>query len=628
MITRTRSSQDYHSAGYFELFVFMPTEKTTIQKSLQSKVTESPLTSSNKKSYIEWLPLTVAIAYFVFNLVVVNPSGNFPLNDDYVYGLAVSNFLDTGNLQLFASGSACFLHIALGALASFIFGFSFEVLRSLNLALGFVSLISVFLIARELKVDRVTAGFASCLYAVNPITTNLQFTYMTDISAAAFFSIYFLFLLKAINKNNSPKHLVVSGLFLTAAILVRQSYVIFVIPNLVLLTINYLKKQLWAKAVIALVILPVLSMVLSDRLMESTSSMVYAYNYHKEALISYLSYLSKAPLALAKIFTYQVSHVLAYMGLFTAPLLIACLPKLVSKVNFKNPGYIHLASITIVLVFCFDYFINGIGLLSLPNIWRLDHLGASGLIGQIALQASPFLANSTTWIALVGLTALSALLFSLTNHCIKDRGPISTIEPTKLCKTISILILATAVVFVTINTSLRHYDRYLIDALIPVLALTSLALSYFRVKPLLIPALILIGIQASITTIEQERYMAWNRARWLAIEYLEKISIPSRDIDGGAEYNFYRNISLWHKFKISNGVHELDKRHKGSQYSSALRWWPVDSEDKYVISFKNIDGYKQIKTIPIDSFWKSNSDHIKILEKTFEKTEEITGGAK
>ena len=44
--------------------------------------------------------ILIIIAIWTVMVIVVNPLGNFPLNDDWVYGLAVKSILEKGDFRL------------------------------------------------------------------------------------------------------------------------------------------------------------------------------------------------------------------------------------------------------------------------------------------------------------------------------------------------------------------------------------------------------------------------------------------------------------------------------------------------------------------------------------------------
>ena len=69
--------------------------------------------------------ILIIIAIWTVMVIVVNPLGNFPLNDDWVYGLAVKSILEKGDFRLPSPAHAnLFFQAFWGALFCLPFGFS------------------------------------------------------------------------------------------------------------------------------------------------------------------------------------------------------------------------------------------------------------------------------------------------------------------------------------------------------------------------------------------------------------------------------------------------------------------------------------------------------------------------
>lgn len=557
-----------------------------------------------EESVLGWLPFVGAVIYYLVNIFIISNQGNFPINDDYVYGLSVEHFLKTGELQLFASGSACYLHILTGALACKLSGFSFEVLRSLNLAMGFLSVIAIFLTARELKVRRSLAGACAALYAINPITVNLQFSFMTDIAATTLTAFYIYFFVRGITRGSS-KAFVLSGLMLTLAVLIRQSNVIFLPASLAALAFLAYKRRLnnWFAALP--MVLPLVAMLISDRLMENSAWMVEAYRYHKDLLKNYLSYSLSAPFSLVKVFFLQLSVVGSYLGLFTLPLIISVFNFEKARFPLKDLRPIHLGMALLSSAYLYEVICHYVRIPIFRNIWNVNEIGAAGLIGQ--LESVDFTVHEpTTAAALLGYTGLLIVLISAFEKLFLSlKAPQSEEYGRKLASIFCFLVLGTALGFVTINTSIRGYDRYIIDALIPTLLCLAIGMNLLKLRILLLPSLILFMLVGFETTRQEYNYMSWNRSRWQATEMLERAGISPSRIDGGAEYNLYKKIELWNCFEIGNGKHQLHFRYKGRWPGSKSRWWPVQGDD-FVISFKPIENYSTLATVPIKTIlpWK------------------------
>lgn len=131
---------------------------------------------------------------WALSVLVVNPSGEFPLNDDWSYCQVVKNIFVEGRFQLTGWISIPLVgQIAWGALFCIPFGFSFTALRISSLILGLIGVLSAYGILREAKARNSVAFFGAMLFAANPLYYEHAFTFMTDIpfTALALLSSYF-----------------------------------------------------------------------------------------------------------------------------------------------------------------------------------------------------------------------------------------------------------------------------------------------------------------------------------------------------------------------------------------------------------------------------------------------------
>ena len=130
--------------------------------------------------------LLLAALWFA-SLVVVNPLGDFPLNDDWSFGLAVKNLLQTGSFHPTGWTSMPLITQTIwGALFCLPGGFSFTALRCSTLALCFCSMLAVYLLIRQVHLSRLLATVAALTVAFNPIYYALSNTFMTDVPFTAF----------------------------------------------------------------------------------------------------------------------------------------------------------------------------------------------------------------------------------------------------------------------------------------------------------------------------------------------------------------------------------------------------------------------------------------------------------
>jgi len=103
-------------------------------------------------------------------IMLANPIGDFPLNDDRAYGYSVQRLLQQGQLR-FSDWTATNLlgQVLWGALFCLPLGFSFTALRLSTASLGLVGILATYGILRELKTPRLTAAVGALTLAFCPI---------------------------------------------------------------------------------------------------------------------------------------------------------------------------------------------------------------------------------------------------------------------------------------------------------------------------------------------------------------------------------------------------------------------------------------------------------------------------
>lgn len=168
------------------------------------------------------------LSVFLITEIIINPIGNFPLNDDWWYAKTLLN-----NSNLFEAKNwgytSMIAQLIYGKLFISVFGSSYTTLRLSTLLLSFFGLVFFYLLLEKLIIKQKTNAFIiTLLIFYNPLFLSLSNSFMTDIPFLSFsiIGLYFYF------KHSSDKklfHLLVSALFLIFAVLTRQLALSFII---------------------------------------------------------------------------------------------------------------------------------------------------------------------------------------------------------------------------------------------------------------------------------------------------------------------------------------------------------------------------------------------------------------
>ena len=153
-------------------------------------------------------------------MLVVNPAGNFPLNDDWGYGQFVQRLLEHGEycsperqVTLISQGIWGALFCLPAGFRSPPFGF-----RRWACVIGVIAL---YVLLRQLRAPRWFATAGALTLAVNPIFFALSFTFMTDVPFTVFVALS-LVVLRGALFCDSTTMLVLGVLATTACILCRH----------------------------------------------------------------------------------------------------------------------------------------------------------------------------------------------------------------------------------------------------------------------------------------------------------------------------------------------------------------------------------------------------------------------
>ena len=151
------------------------------------------------------------------------------------------------------------------------------------------------------------------------------------------------------------------------------------------------------------------------------------------------------------------------------------------------------------------------------------------------------------------------------------------------------------------------YDRYLVQALVP----WCLVFAYTTAKRpspgraawgLGIAGLLIV---AAFGVACLQDYLAWNRARWDAVQLLhERFHATPAQVDGGYEYN-----GLY----TSDGYQDR-MRDKGGMEDSRAGWYLIDNQ--YTISFLPREGYREIARAPYFSWLGMERRELLVEERT------------
>jgi hypothetical protein len=191
---------------------------------------------------------------FLIGVLIVNPAGEFSINDDWIYLLSVeaftqgffriSSFIDTSGI----------LHLLMGAGWAKLFGFSITSLRYLSIFHAVLTLFGVYLTLGLFNVTNTKKLAALLLIVANTLFFTSAMSFMTETSFLMFmvWSIYFF--VRGERENNWV-FLALGSVFAGASLLVRQvGIVIFIAYVISVVLVDKISIKALKKIILSVVI--------------------------------------------------------------------------------------------------------------------------------------------------------------------------------------------------------------------------------------------------------------------------------------------------------------------------------------------------------------------------------------
>lgn len=513
-----------------------------------------------------WLPV----------IALVNPVGEFPMNDDWGYARVVQHLVETGEYH---PGDwpvmTLFTQVLWGGLFAGIFGFSFTILRISTLILAVVGTYGIYRESLHLGRDTFWAIMAAATLALNPLFFNLSFTFMTDVPFAVL-ALMAIMLYRRALQDDQVKWWVWATILTTAATLIRQPGLLLA-PAFGLIACRQRPK--WRTVVLA------------------AGSILFTYGI----LLTYIVFLGQSgetpgtpdslwPLIrrlrpsflLPQLFTRGGVYAF-YLAIFVAPLLLPRLSTLKGQWQ-SRPG----RSISILAAF-FSLLTAWFSWTGLPmgNMINFPALGPTTLYGENGADVQGIALPLIIWPLLktVGYTCLFLLINELLQKVFTFWRESKPKEAVRWWKAGLGLFGSAYWIYLLIDRV--AFDRYLL-VLVPVVVLlltpSQPLVNSHKWKTAALLWIILMGIFSIGAT---RHNLQWNRLRWAVLEDLvQQQGVDPKLIDGGPEFNGWYATAP-----------------QGPFSAKEKSWWFV-AEDQYVLSFSRlIDCTYQSKAYPVASWW-------------------------
>ncbi len=556
--------------------------------------------------------LLCVLAIFIFSEILINPIGDFPLNDDWAYGKTIQTFMLEGVVSSSEWGEAFFLtQMVWGLLFCKIFGFSFTVLRFSQIIMGIVGVIIFYNILIRLSKSTSLVSHATCMLLFNPVVFQQLNTFQTDIPFAVFSLISFYCLFRYVQDSRWYNY-IVGVLFALFAILIKQTGIAIAITYCLCYVLFSPKRYVDYFTSFITTCLLIMVVPVYQHLSELSGGFPASNGFMSSVLFNTIA--SPDFHDLMRIGYYIINTSLSF-GLFVAPFTLVCFMEYRKKAPYLFNNLMPLSIICILglLIIAVKTYYSGNYLPFSGNIIYDIGLGPIIMTGidQNILLNVPKLGIIMwliiSFIGFLGFMSMIYLILSLSGMIYSNSYP-----EYRMLRFTAIYSIVFSIIYITPFLVVNANIRYTNVILPYIILFVVVAIEFFRknniflrkanyrnIKLLLAP-IIIFGIVGT------HDYLSFQRGRWKALNHLTRNeSIPIDMIDGGFEFN------EWHyseKYDVWDMTDDIKK--KG-------RFWPV-VDDKYIVTVIDIDGYDLHKEFKYRRWLPFGDYSINVLKKSTE----------
>jgi hypothetical protein len=560
------------------------------------------------------------VALWGISAIIVNPVGDFPLIDDWAYGLPVKWLIETGHLR-FTDWQQVTLVTQTLLAAPFvgIMGFSFTLLRVWTLAMGAIGLAACYLAGREFGLSRRLSMAIAALYVINPIFIALSESFMTDVPFWTLLMVAVFLLLRGVGRGQAVSFWA-GWIAVLAATLLRQLALAIPIGLVVGLALKEGFGRTWlVRAVVpALILCAVVAAY--PRLLAATIGRPAAYYYYADKLKLVFDDLMHLKLGAIKPVLRSFGCALMHLGLWMLPLLVLLQP---------SPGAAGRPRRKTLLTYCFA---TVFALVVTSVLWAAGTMMPTREIGGCVLVdigtgprnasgQSPH-APPVFWAAITAAAAFGALLLLLSLASIARRKIAEVFATRSLSSLWPSLFLLTAGAFymIPLCSYANFYERHvllemaLLGLPVAAVATTSASTGLWKSPARLLCAAVLALLYLGFGVVSSHDYLAWNRSRWEAGRSLmADHRISPTEINGGFEFNAY---FYWRGRR--DAVSAVGPNPEESEIDSLIAGPRSSYPRRFIISFSELPGFERVYRVAVDRWLPLSPSEMLILKRSAE----------
>lgn len=526
---------------------------------------------------------SLLILITVISEVIVNPIGDFPLNDDWCYGKAVYySLLDEFTVGGFGAMTLA-THVLWGMLFTKVFGFTFTALRFSTLLSSLIGLFFLDKLTTKITGNTLLA-FCVCLVLLfNPLYFNLSNTFMTDVNfntllVISCYCAYTFF------ETRRPVFFVLFFLVSIAMVLLRQFGIVLPVCFTLACFALKEKKGQWLVFSLMGLVLVYFSLKVYEQYLVTILPKISAYKFSSSVKISDKLFWDTLFVNMNDRFKSILLQVLVY----SAPLIVFFI-RSVSTAH-KKPTVVLVFGISGFIVYNFFYeksFVMG-------NVFSNLSLGPETFYESLYTVKGHNYSSFFSVVLEIMNWALPTLtvgaLAMLVMTFFRNKQGLDPIKP----NTLFLVAFAFMYVFMILITE-SYFDRYHLPLI--TVSLILFATIGLTNKPKLGLELMLVSCFFYISVLGTKDYLSLNRTRWEAYRFLRtEEHINAKQVNAGFELNCWNDAkpTWWANYKTIK---------------------PYD----YLIQFRLEEGFKPYKEYEFQRYLPYKKDKISIFVREDKK---------
>jgi hypothetical protein len=511
------------------------------------------------------------VLLWIVMIFIVNPIGNFPLNDDWQYARPAMFLADKGYyFSPDGYSPIIVVQVLWGSLFCLPGGFSFTALRISVLVLGLIGVLTFYSLVNSISRNKHISFLGSLLLVANPIYFSLSNTFMTDVPFLAFaiISIYLFF--KSL-ETSKPIFLIAATIAVVLATLIRQFGMVIPIAYFIASLFKQKPKPLQFVINILPTIVAFSAFKLTLIWLKHIGSEFHPYYGNGDLISNPGQYLFHA--------YDRIGIILYYTGTFLLPFTIYQAGAFFKDLSIKK------LLITVSLIF--------VSFPSLIYVWKrvpIENIINAGSIGPTTLREQHYwcmpridnIPHFSSMFSLVGFIGSILLLLQIGSVINKFYITYKS-RDTKIDAIRFIFIISC----VGMYALLMFFPEFLFDRYL--LIFTPLFFLFICKEPIItamrLPAAIIssafIVFFVLFSSIGTHDYLAWNRSRWEAWNYaVDTLKVNPNHMDGGYE------CTGW---VLGQGYEPITGRPK--------------YDNEYLLTFGEEPGYDMVKQFPFQNYF-------------------------